>query len=55
MVPPKAEMEHEMKLGLVTNPICRRFFTLFRFIGVLIAMGTMVADYSYAFKQTFSS
>ena len=44
-----------MKLGLVKNPICRRFFMLFRLIGIVITMSAMVADYTYAFKQTFSS
>ena len=44
-----------LEIGLVKNPICRRFFTLFRCIGVVITMITMVADYTYAFKQTFSS
>ena len=44
-----------MKLGLVKNPICRRFFTLFRLIGLVITISAMVADYTYAFKQTFSS
>ena len=48
-------IEKELKLGLVKNPICRRFFFLFRIIGVIITMCSMVADYTYAFKQTFSS
>lgn len=44
-----------MELGLVKNPICRRFFTLFRVIGTIIMVCALVADYTYAFKQTFSS
>lgn len=42
-------------LGLVKNPICRRFFTLFRIIGTVIMVMSLIADYTYAFKQTFSS
>jgi len=45
----------EKHLGLVKNPICRRFFTLFRVIGTVVLVCSLVADYTYAFKQTFSS
>lgn len=38
------------QLGLVKNPICRRFFTLFRIIGTLIMVMSLIADYTYAFK-----
>lgn len=41
--------------GLVKNPICRRFFTLMRIIGTIITVCALVGDYTYAFKQTFSS
>jgi len=43
------------ELGLVTNPICRRFFTIFRVIGTLVMVFSLITDYTYAFKQTFSS
>ena len=39
----------------VTGPVCRRFFYFFRFIGTLIIVGTLVADFAYCTKQTFSS
>ena len=48
-------IQEEKHLGLVKNPICRRFFTMFRVIGTLIMVCALVADYTYAFKQTFSS
>lgn len=48
--PMQQEDDNLLELGLVKNPICRRFFTLFRFIGVVIAMSALVADYTYAFK-----
>lgn len=42
-------------LGLVKNPICRRFFILFRAIGTVLMAITLVADFMYTFKTTFSS
>ena len=48
-------IQEEKHLGLVKNPICRRFFTLFRVIGTVIMVCALVADYAYATKQTFSS
>jgi len=35
---------------IVKNPICRRFFILFRFIGTLIMMVSLVTDYAYIVK-----
>ena len=40
--------------GVVKNPICRRFFMLFRTLGTIITACSLVADYAYATKQTFS-
>ena len=53
--PDPLKNKNKGKLGLVKNPICRRFFTLFRIIGTVIMVLSLIADYSYAFKQTFSS
>lgn len=39
----------------MTNPICRRFFTLFRVLGTLVLVASLILDYLYAVKQTFSS
>ena len=47
--------EDEKGLGLVKNPICRRFFVIFRILGTVVMVCALVADYTYAFKQTFSS
>ena len=49
------EMRRDGNLGLVKNPICRRFFYFFRLLGTSIAMVSFVADFIYAFKQTFAS
>ena len=40
--------------GVVKNPICRRFFMLFRTLGTIITVSSLVADFAYATKQTFS-
>lgn len=49
------EKEDEGDFGLVTNPICRRFFSILRVTGTVIMVCALVADFGYAFKQTFSS
>ena len=35
--------------------MCKRCFIMFRFLGTVMMASAMVADYTYAFKQTFSS
>ena len=35
--------------------MCKRFFIAFRFLGTVMMTSTLVADYTYALKQTFSS
>ena len=44
-----------MEDSIVKNPICRRFFFLFRVIGTILTVVSVVADYTYLVKQTFSS
>jgi len=54
-IDPLKSLKGADELGLVTNPICRRFFTIFRVTGTLVMVFSLLTDYTYAFKQTFSS
>ena len=47
--------ELNSEVGQVTHPICRRFFTLFRLIGTILMIASLISDYTYILKQTFSS
>ena len=42
-------------MSQVSNPACRRIFTLIRLIGTVLMIGSLISDYSYVLKQTFSS
>ena len=54
-LPDNVELLDEKNEEIVKNPICRRFFTLIRFIGTLVMMTSLVADFAYVMKQPFSS
>ena len=54
-LPRNVELIRDEKIGLVSNPICRRFFILFRVLGSCIIVGSIVADFTYFFKHKFSS
>lgn len=54
-LPDNVELLDEKSEEIVKNPICRRFFTLIRFIGTLVMMTSLVADFAYVMKQPFSS
>ena len=43
------------EFALVKNPICRRFFMLFRIIGTILTVLAVMADVTYFFKQQFSN
>ena len=40
---------------MVTNPICSRFFLLFRTIGTILMCTSLACDFVYLYKKTFSS
>lgn len=54
-LPKNVEHFDESTIGLVKNPICRRFFTLFRVLGTLLCAASLVCDFMYTFMTTFSS
>ena len=41
--------------GGVKNPACRRFFVTLRLIGTVVMLISLVLDYTYIYKQTFTS
>lgn len=49
------QSEFESQLGMVSNPIFRRLFFLIRTIGAFLMVCCIVIDFTYLFKEVFST